>query len=61
MPYLYAIVLGIGLIGAALMAISTQYLDKDFQKAYKLYQTGISIAIFDVFALAIIAIIIMFI
>lgn len=61
MFYLYLIVFGIGLIGAALIAISAGYQDKDFEKAYKLCQTGISITILDLLAFCIIAIIIMFI
>lgn len=61
MFYLYVIVFGIGLIAAALIAISAEYQDKNFKKAYKLCQTGISIAIFDLLAFAIIAIILMLI
>lgn len=61
MFYLYLIVFGIGLISAALIAISAEYQDKDFKKAYKLCQTGISIAILDLLVFCIIAIIIMFI
>ena len=61
MFYLYLIVFAIGLIGAALIAISAGYQDKDFEKAHKLCQTGISIAILDLLALGIIGIIIMFI
>lgn len=61
MFYLYLIVFGIGLIGAALIAISAGYQDKDFEKACKLCQTGISITILDLLAFCIIAIIIMLI
>lgn len=61
MFYLCLIVFGIGLISAALIAISAEYQDKDFEKSYKLCQTGISIAILDLLAFCIIGIILMFI
>jgi Na+-driven multidrug efflux pump len=61
MIYFLLIFFGIGLISAALIAISAGYQDKDFEKAYKLCQTGISIAILDLLALLIIGIILMFI
>lgn len=61
MIWLLVIFFGIGLIGAALIAISTGYQDKDFEKSYKLCQTGISIAILDLLGLLIIGIILMFI
>jgi hypothetical protein len=61
MIWLLLIFFGIGLIGAALIAISAGYQDKDFDKAYKLCQTGISITILDLLAFCIIGIILMFI
>ena len=62
MFYIFVIVFFvIGLIGAALIAISAGYQDKDFEKAHKLCQTGILIVILDLLAFCIIAIILMFI
>ncbi len=56
MIWLLLIFFGIGLIGGVLILISTTYQDKDFEKAHKLCQTGISIVIFDLLALCIIGI-----
>lgn len=61
MIWLLVIFFGIGLIGAGLIAISPEYQDKDFEKAYKLFKTGMLIVILDLSGLCIIVIIRMFI